>query len=187
MKFKRLYNTEEHRQEVKEALNTGNFRKILVAFFFPKMARIFLFRVIIVILVAWCFFKFICLPLVIQGESMLPTYPSRGFMFCWAPAYWFKTPRIGDIVIMKYGKGAMLLKRVVALPGDKVAFQDGRLIRNGHAADEPYVKGPCDWNLPERTVQRNHYYLVGDNRSVPMELHVFGEMHKRYLQGAPAW
>ena len=187
MKIKRLYNTEEHRQEVKDALNTGSLWIILRAFFFPKMARAFLLRVLIVILTAWVFFKFICMPLVIQGESMLPTYPSRGFMFCWAPAYWFKAPRRGDVVIMKYGKGAMLLKRVVALPGDTVAFQNGKLILNRKAVDEPYIKGPSSWNLPERTVERNHYYLVGDNRSVPMELHVFGEMHKRYLQGAPAW
>ena len=187
MKFKRLYNTEEHRQEVKEALQTGRMGLILRAFFFPKMARAFLVRVLIVILSAWCFFKFICMPLVIQGESMLPTYPSRGFMFCWAPSYWFRSPQRGDIVIMRYGRSTMLLKRVIALPGDTVAFKDGRLILNGKPAAEPYIKGPSDWNLPERTVERNHYYLAGDNRSVPMEAHVFGEMHKRYLKGAPLW
>lgn len=187
MKFKRLYNTEEHRQEVKEALKTESIWLILRAFFFPKMARAFLFRVIIVILTAWCFFKFICMPLVIHGESMLPTYPARGFTFCWKPAYWFRPPRRGDVVIMKYGRGVMLLKRVVALPGDTVAFRNGKLLLNGKETDEPYLKGPSDWNLPERTVDRNHYYLVGDNRSMPMETHVFGEMHKRYLAGAPLW
>ena len=187
MKFKRLYNTEEHRREVKDALNTGSLRLILRAFFFPKMARTFLLRVLMVILTAWCFFRFVCLPLVIQGESMLPTYPARGFLFCWAPAYWFRAPRYGDMVIMRYGRGRMILKRVIALPGDRVAFQNGKLIRNGKAIDEPYIKGPSNWNLPERTVERNHYYLVGDNRSVPMEQHIFGEMHQRYLVGAPAW
>ena len=186
--MKRLYNTEEHRQEVKEALNTGSTWLILRAFLFPKMARAFLFRTGILILTAWCFFKFICLPLVIKGESMLPTYPARGFIFCWTPAYWFKSPQRGDVVIMKYGKGVMLLKRVIALPGDTVAFRGGKLIRNGKAVDEPYViYGPSRWELPERTVERNHYYLAGDNRAVPMEMHVFGEMHKRYLAGAPLW
>ncbi len=185
--MKRLYNTDEHRKEVKEALNTGSLWLILRAFFFPKMARAFLLRVLMVILSSWLFFKFICLPLVIQGESMLPTYPARGFMFCWAPAYWFKSPQRGDIVIMWYGRGVMLLKRVIALPGDTVAFHNGKLIRNGKTVDEPYIKGPSNWNLPERTVERNCYYLVGDNRSVPMERHVFGEMHKRYLKGAPLW
>ena len=187
MKFKRLYNTDEHRQEVKDALQTGKMWLILRAFFFPKMARTFLIRVIIVILTAWCFFKFICLPLVIQGESMLPTYPSSGFMFCWAPTYWFRSPRRGDIVIMRYGRGAMLLKRVIALPGDIVAFKDGRLILNGKEVAEPYIKGPSDWSRLERTVERNLSYLAGDNRSVPMQQHVFGEMHKRYLKGAPLW
>ena len=61
MKFKRLYNTDEHRQEVKDALQTGKIWLILRAFFFPRPARAFLLRVIIVILTAWCFFKFICI------------------------------------------------------------------------------------------------------------------------------
>lgn len=187
MKFRRLYNTEEHRAEVKEALQDGRMWLILRAFFFPKPARAFLFRVLAVILCAWVFFKFVCMPLVIQGGSMLPTYPERGFMFCWAPAYWFRAPRRGDVVIMRYGKGAMLLKRIIGLPGDRVEFKNGELILNGRTTGEPYIKGPSDWNLPERTVSPDHYYLVGDNRSIPIDRQVFGEMHKRYLAGAPAW
>ena len=58
---------------------------------------------------------------------------------------------------------------------------------NGKPMTEPYVNGPSKWNLPERTVQRDHLYLVGDNRSIPIETHIFGEMHKRYLTGAPLW
>ncbi len=186
MKY-RLYNTEEHRQEVKEALHTGRLAQILCAFFFPKLARTFLIRLLVVILAAWVFFRFICMPQVIRGGSMLPTYPERGFLFCWTPAYWFKTPKRGDVVIMKYGPKTMILKRVIALAGDRVAFKDGRLLVNGEVVPEPYIKGPSNWNLPERTVSPDHYYLAGDNRSVPMERHIFGEMHKRYLAGAPSW
>ena len=185
--MKRLYNTEEHRQEVKDALKDGRFWLIMRAFFFPKLARHFLLRVLIVILTAWCFFKFICMPLVIKGGSMLPTYPERGFLFCWTPAYWFSCPERGDVVVMKYGRGVMLLKRIVALEGDTVEFRNGTLFVNGKEVSEPYVKKKSDWNLPERKVQKNHFYLVGDNRSVPMDQHVFGEMHKRYLAGAPLW
>ena len=185
--MKRLYNTPEQKQEIKEALDTGSMILILRAFFFPKLARTFLIRLTLVIVTAWVFFRFICIPLVIRGGSMLPTYPEHGFVFCWCPAYWFSSPKRGDIVVMKYGKGVMILKRVVALEGDRVSFTNGVLILNGKPVTEPYIKGPSSWNLPERTVQRGHLYLVGDNRSIPIETHIFGEMHKRYLAGTPLW
>ena len=81
----------------------------------------------------------------------------------------------------------MILKRLIAKEGDTVEFRNGKLILNGREQEEPYIKGPSDWNLPPRTVEKDHYYLVGDNRSVPMQRHIFGQMHKRYLQGAPLW
>ncbi len=183
----KLFDREEHKREIKEALDTGSFRLLLRAFFFPKMARAFLLRLLIVIVVAWVFFKFVCLPLYIKGGSMLPTYPSRGFNFCWRPSYWFSEPAVGAVVIMKYGKDAMILKRLIAKEGDTVEFRNGVLFVNGKPRPESYIKGPSDWNLPARIVEKDHYYLVGDNRAVPIQRHIFGQMHKKYLQGAPLW
>ena len=184
----KLIDTEAHKKEVREALSSGSFYRLLRAFFFPKMVRSFFIRFLIVAAVAWIFFKFFCLPLVVMGGSMLPTYSERGFNFCWKPAYWFSEPERGDIVVMKYGSNkVMILKRVIAREGDTVEFRNGKLILNGEELSEPYIQGPCDWNLPPRTVEKDHYYLVGDNRAVPMQRHIFGQMHKRYLQGAPLW
>ena len=120
---------------------------------------------------------------------MRPTYPSHGFMFCWKPAYWFKPPRRGDVVIMRYvGNRLMILKRLVALPGDTVEFRDGVLLVNGSEPDAPWAKAtPCDWNLPPRTVTENHFYVVGDNRRMSMEEHVFGQIEAKRLLGAPLW
>ena len=98
----KLIDTEAHKDEVKEALGTDSFRLLMRAFFFPKMVRSFFIRFLIVAAVAWLFFKFICLPLIVAGGSMLPTYAERGFNFCWRPAYWFSEPERGDVVVMKY-------------------------------------------------------------------------------------
>lgn len=185
--MKRLYNTQAHKDEIKAALEDGRLSLILLALFFPKDARRFILRILLVALGAYVIFKFIFLPLVIQGSSMKPTYPERGFMFCFAPAKYFSKPQYGDVVIMRYGKGVMLLKRVVGLPGDRISFRKGVLHRNGKAVHEPYINGPCRWELPERTVSEKHFYLVGDNRAVPMEQHIFGEMHQQYYAGVPLW
>ena len=97
------------------------------------------------------------------------------------------TPERGDIIIVKYTPKVHLLKRVVGLPGDKISFRNGVLYLNGKAQKEPYVKNPCDWNLPERTVEPGDIYVIGDNRSMPMRLHTFGAVSQKRIYGAPLW
>ncbi len=81
----------------------------------------------------------------------------------------------------------MLLKRVVALEGEEVAFRQGKLLINGEELEEPYLRYPCDWNLPARKVEKESVYVVGDNRSMPMENHYFGQTSIRRIVGVPLW
>jgi signal peptidase I len=62
-----------------------------------------------------------------------------------------KTPQYGDIVIVvPRGRTDDLIKRVVALPGDRIAVRNGQIILNGNAvpqAVEPEVQIPADPDL----------------------------------------
>lgn len=119
---------------------------------------------------------------------MEPRYPSKGFNFCWTPAFWLSTPKQGDIVVVKYaGAKAMLLKRVVATEGQTVQFSGGRLLIDGKPLEEPYVKGPCDWSTAPRKVAQGCIYIAGDNRSMPSAEHVFGEVELKKVKGSPLW
>jgi signal peptidase I len=162
-------------------------RSALHAFLLPKPDKRFLIRLGLVAATAYLFFRFVCVPARIKGESMAPTYPSSGFDFCWRPAYWFSAPQRGDGVAIRYTDKKLYLKRVVGMPGDKIAFRNGRLLVNGAPLDEPYVKNPSDWNIPERVVPEGKIYVVGDNRSMPMENHIFGAVRLKRLYGAPLW
>jgi signal peptidase I len=81
----------------------------------------------------------------------------------------------------------ILLKRVVAVAGESVEFREGRLFVDGRGVDEPYVQGPCDWKLPPRRVEKGQIYVVGDNRSMPIEGHDFGQTSLRRVVGTPLW
>ena len=71
------------------------------------------------------------------------------------------------------------------MPGDTVEFRDGYFYLNGEKQEEPYVKlKRAKWNLKPRRVSEGHYYVVGDNRSMPMYLHKFGEIRQERLEGA---
>ena len=118
----------------------------------------------------------------------MPTYKNGEFNFCFRPEQWFSKPEIKDVVVIRMaGTSIMLLKRVVALDGDTVEFRSGILFVNGNKIEEAYVNGPCDWNLPPRMVAKNHVYVVGDNRTVPIHVHHFGQTHINRIIGEPLW
>ncbi len=63
--------------------------------------------------------------------------------------------------------GTVFVKRVVGVGGDRIGCCDpaGRLLRNGHPLDEPYLAGArSDQVTFDVVVPEGHYWLLGDNR-----------------------
>lgn len=157
-------------------------------FFFPSLTPIFLIRLVFVTLFAYLFFGHICTPFRIEGYSMEPTYHNGAINFCWKLRYLFSQPKRYDVVIVRLsGQRVMLLKRVVAVQGEQIAFRDGKIFVNSKEMNEPYLRYPCNWNLPPRKVEAGCLYVVGDNRSGPMENHHFGQTLIKRIMGVPLW
>jgi len=92
------------------------------------------------------------------------------------------------VVVVRFaGDKVTLLKRVVATEGEEVEFRDGRLFVNGRLIEEPYVRSPSPWNLSPRKVDKNCVYVVGDNRSMPIGNHYFGQASTERVMGGPLW
>lgn len=77
--------------------------------------------------------------------------------------------RQGDILVFYYNN-KILVKRVIAMPGDWVDFDaDGAVYVNGVKLDEPYLEetalGECDIELPYQ-VPDGRLFVLGDHRSV---------------------
>lgn len=159
------------------------------SFIMPDMNRRFFIRLGCVALFCLLFFGFVCRPCIIRGESMEPTYPSLGFTFCWCPAFLFSKPVPGDVVVVRLiGRKFLLLKRIVAVEGDKVEFRNGELLVNGAVFKGDWEeKGPCDWDLEERMVEPGCVYVVGDNRSMSIDEHIFGQVPLSRVTGVPLW
>jgi signal peptidase I len=157
-------------------------------FFFPSLTPKFLVRALLVALFAYLFFGHICIPLRIKGHSMEPTYHNGSFNFLWKLRYIFSKPKRYDVVTVRFaGNRMMLLKRVVAVEGEKVEFRSGRLFVDGKEIEEPYIRYPCNWNLPPRQVEKDCVYMVGDNRNMPIEDHHFGQTSIKRILGVPLW
>ena len=164
------------------------FNKKILHFFFPSFTPKYLIRVSLVALFAYLIFGYLLVPFTVQGISMEPTYPHGGFNFCWRGRYLFSEPKRFDVVMVRFaGRKVMLLKRVVAQENENIEFRDGKLFINGKEIGEPHVRYPCHWNLSPRRVEKDSVYVVGDNRNMPIENHIFGQTLKNRIIGGPLW
>lgn len=141
-------------------------------------------RIAVLVVTSLVVFHFILLPIRVTGISMSPTYKDNSINLVDCLSYWRHDPQRGDVVSIRFaGRHLMLMKRIVALPGETVGFRDGRVMINGHPLAEPYEKTACDWNVPAITLGPDQYFVVGDNRTMPAEDHVFGEVSRDHIIG----
>ena len=160
----------------------------LSRFIFPRLTRGFFIRIAVLAVSTWLVGMFWLRPMVVDGESMEPTYAAHGFNVCVLTAYRSRPPARGDVVVLKYGGTRyMLLKRVLAFEGETVAFSNGVCVVDGRALDEPYLVKNSGWNVPPRTVKPGHVYVMGDNLSVRFEEHVGGEISLARVAGRTLW
>lgn len=143
-----------------------------------------LVRAAILAAVAGVLFTFVLMPVRGVGVSMEPTIASGDLVFVSLLTYRVREPRRGDIVAVRLaGRRAVYVKRLVALPGERVAIRGGQVIIDGERLDEPYVIHRQPWRVEETTLDRDEYFVVGDNRGMPISLHDMGTTSRARLLG----
>lgn len=145
-------------------------------------------RLLLIAATAVIVFKFIFVPVRITGTSMAPTYRDGRFTFINRLVYLTRPPARGDIVAIRTsGLKVMYLKRIIALPGETVAIDDGQVTINGQPLAEPYLIHPGPWQIPPVTLAPAEYYVIGDNRQVVVEEHLFGRVERSRIVGRALW
>jgi signal peptidase I len=152
----------------------------------PKTTAV---RAVLLAVVCVAVFKLAVAPAWVEGLSMVPTYSDHSFNFVNRLAYLWHGPRRGDVVGIRLTPGTWLMprvmyfKRIVGLPGESVSFVQGHPCINGRLLVEPYEKGPCNWEMATVTLAPDEYFVVGDNRAMPKEDHVFGKAKRNRIVG----
>ncbi len=98
---------------------------------------------------------------------MEPRIDSDDYVVINALAFRFGTPARNDIVAFRHERSApsVYLKRVIGLPGDRVAIDRGIVHVDGAILDEPYVRFHDTRSFSQVVVPPNAYYVLGDNRA----------------------
>ncbi len=147
-----------------------------------------LLRATILALVCFVVFRFLLLPIRINGISMEPTYREGAINLVNALGYLGGRPARGDVVAIKLaGPSVMFLKRIIALPREEVEIREGVVLVNGQPLPEPYLASTNDWEFPPVKLEADEYFVIGDNRSMLQEEHTFGRVHRDRIAGKVLW
>lgn len=119
------------------------------------------------VIVAALIMIFIARAYTVNGDSMLPTLRHGERLLVDKISYRFVAPARGEIVVFKNPSNTkeQFIKRVLGLPGDKVAILEGTVYVNEQAVEEDYLLVPARIGFAPRVVPEGAYFVLGDNRN----------------------
>ena len=135
------------------------------------------------------------IPTFLEGDRVLVTKFTYGIRNPFNNKVWIEVgqPERWDVVVFIYPKDPKkdFVKRVIGLPGETVAMQNGQVFINGQKMDDPYGRydpgaHPGGRNFPPQKVKPGHYFMMGDNRDYSSDSRVWGEVDASLLRGK-AW
>ncbi len=104
---------------------------------------------------------------VVEGVSMLPTLYENDQLINSKISYLFNEPQRGDIVLVETeseGLTQFLVKRIVALPNERIAIKNGVVYIDDQLLDEDYLVNVQTEGDVDQIVPEDHYFVMGDNR-----------------------
>lgn len=143
------------------------------------------------ILVSAFIIIFLYQPVRVEGTSMLPELKDQDRLFINKFAYRFGAIEHGDVVVFFYPRdpSKSYIKRVIGLPGDTISIDEGRVTVNGVPLKEWYVplRYRDDRSQAPMVVPPNHYFVMGDHRSISSDSRDFGPVPRNLIYGKAAF
>jgi len=128
-------------------------------------------------------YLFIMQPNQVKGASMEPTFQSGDYILTSKVTYKLRSPERGEVVVFESPKNPDIeyIKRIIAIPGDKVLVRENKLYVNDTLVNEDYISAATNlWDggyLQEGvaiTVPDNYMFVMGDNRPRSSDSREFG-------------
>lgn len=108
----------------------------------------------------------------VEDNTMMPSYLQGETVLINKLAYGDGIPERGDVVVFPNqvftatGEGELMIKRVIAVPGDRVLITAGKVYVNNEPLSEDYVFSQgSSGEMEEIKVIVDHVFVLGDNRA----------------------
>lgn len=126
---------------------------------------------ILVVVIRWLIFA----PFIVDGESMEPNFETQERLIVNKILYKFRKPQRGEVIVFHATAEKDYIKRVIALPGEKVKVEGDQVFINGELLEQDYLKEAIEKahkaghnyntrNFPETVVPEGTIFVMGDNR-----------------------
>ena len=125
-------------------------------------------------------------PYQVYGQAMEPAYKD-GAKVLLAPKYYeFKDPGRDQIIMFKHPmqQDAIIISRVIAIPGDRVSAKEGIFYLNGRPLEETSsTSSKTNTDMQESIIGPEMYFVMGDNRDDSLDSRIIGPISKDLIIG----
>lgn len=140
---------------------------------------------IVALVVVTLIFQFLFRMVSVNGNSMMSTLHHGDRLLLTGN---YESMQRGDIVVIRCTDGEPLIKRVIAVGGDRLLIdgETGEVHLNGELLDEPYVGGqktePYAFAI-ETVIPDGHIFVMGDNRGGSLDSRLLGTFPLEQVMG----
>ncbi|MDR3288463.1 MAG: signal peptidase I [Peptococcaceae bacterium] len=127
---------------------------------------------------------------IVPTGSMLPTIQLNDRLIVDKLFCRFTAIQRGDVIVFRAPATAKLVdsdsdlvKRVIGLPGEKLAVHDGKVWINGAPLTEEYLTSPPSYTFEEIRIPENCFFMMGDNRNSSNDSHEWGVLPAKNIAG----
>lgn len=141
---------------------------------------------IIAVVLAFIIRGFMFQPFYIPSGSMEPTLQIQDHIIVNKFGHKFWELKPGDIVVFKYPLNPQkdYVKRLIALPGDKVEVRNSHVYVNDRPLAEEYLPPGLRYaDFGPVVVPENSYWMMGDNRGNSEDSRVWGPLPRQNVIG----
>ena len=131
---------------------------------------------IVIIVVVVLIRTFIITPVIVSGDSMVPTLKDKQLLLLNKIDYRFNDISRFDIVVIKVDKN------------ETIEYRNNMLYIDGHEVDSEYNFETDDFTLKSicncEKIPQNKYLVLGDNRSVSADSRIIGLIDEKDIKGS---
>jgi len=142
---------------------------------------------VVIIIVVVLIRTYIVTPVIVVGDSMVPTLKDNQVLLLNKFDYKFNKIERYDIVVIEV-EGSEIIKRIIGLPGEIIEYRNNTLYINGHEEETIYNFDTEDFNLESicncEKIPQDKYLVLGDNRTVSSDSRIIGLIDKENIKGS---
>jgi len=156
--------------------------------FIVEIVKVALIALVIILPVRYFLIK----PFYVNGASMEPNYFNSEYLIIDEISYRLHEPARGEVVVFHYPPDPKeyFIKRVIGLPGERVAVKDGQVTvfnqnnPEGVVLAEPYLEPETQTaGAADITLGEDEFFVLGDNRNASLDSRRFGAIKKQDIVG----